>query len=237
MSRPAQQGAQGAPTTAAPVAPAAPQAGAQAPASVEVLLARRNELSNQLNSADARRQELVNQLRRPNVIDGPGLQQRIQLLDDRILQIEQQIAENGRQLANTPPAARSGTLVPPDVGRSIGVRPDTLAWFGFFLMMPIVFAWARRIWRRPAPPALPAGWDDTINRIERIEHAVDAIAIEVERVAEGQRFMTRVMTDAAPAATAAAPAGEPRALPAGEAPMQPLQARPADEVVARNVAR
>lgn len=34
---------------------------------------------------------------------------------------------------------------------------------------------------------------DTANRLERIEQAVDAIAIEVERVAEGQRFTTRLL--------------------------------------------
>ena len=32
-------------------------------------------------------------------------------------------------------------------------------------------------------------------RLERIEQAVDSIAIEVERVSENQRFMTRLMTE------------------------------------------
>jgi hypothetical protein len=32
-------------------------------------------------------------------------------------------------------------------------------------------------------------------RLERIEQAVDTIAVEVERVSENQRFMTRLMTE------------------------------------------
>lgn len=36
---------------------------------------------------------------------------------------------------------------------------------------------------------------DSDARIERIEHAVDAIAVEVERISEGQRFTTRLLSD------------------------------------------
>ena len=41
---------------------------------------------------------------------------------------------------------------------------------------------------------LPAArYDD--DRLARIEQAVDAIAIEVERIAESQRFLTRLQTE------------------------------------------
>ena len=32
-------------------------------------------------------------------------------------------------------------------------------------------------------------------RLERIEHAMDAIAIEVERISEGQRFTTKLLNE------------------------------------------
>ena len=38
-------------------------------------------------------------------------------------------------------------------------------------------------------------YDD--DRLARIEQAVDAIAIEVERIAESQRFLTRLQTERA----------------------------------------
>ena len=35
-------------------------------------------------------------------------------------------------------------------------------------------------------------------RLQHIEQAIDAIAVEVERIAEGQRFVTRVMAEREP---------------------------------------
>ena len=53
----------------------------------------------------------------------------------------------------------------------------------------------------------PAELRDIDARLVRIEQAVDAIAIEMERVAEGQRFATRLLAER-PGAT----------LPAGRGP-------------------
>jgi hypothetical protein len=61
--------------------------------------------------------------------------------------------------------------------------------------IPIVRALVRR-WDRAG--ALPAAQPDTTARLERIEQAIDAMSVEVERIAEGQRFVTRLMTDRAP---------------------------------------
>ncbi len=36
---------------------------------------------------------------------------------------------------------------------------------------------------------------DTTARLERIEHAIDAMAVEVERIAEGQRFTTKLLSE------------------------------------------
>jgi len=52
----------------------------------------------------------------------------------------------------------------------------------------------RRLWRRrgAAPPALPPELTD---RLTYLEQSVDAVAIEVERIGEGQRFITRSFTE------------------------------------------
>jgi len=34
-----------------------------------------------------------------------------------------------------------------------------------------------------------------IERLERMEHAIDSIAVEVERISEGQRFTTKLLSD------------------------------------------
>lgn len=61
------------------------------------------------------------------------------------------------------------------------------------LGIPIIRALTRRFLApRPVAPALPP---EVMQRLERIEQAVDSIAIEVERVSESQRFTTKLLTE------------------------------------------
>jgi hypothetical protein len=56
-----------------------------------------------------------------------------------------------------------------------------------------IHAYIRRMRRKDTPIRAERVADD--DRLERIEQAVDAIAIEVERIAESQRFLTKLQTD------------------------------------------
>jgi hypothetical protein len=58
--------------------------------------------------------------------------------------------------------------------------------------VPIARAIARRIDRGHESPGMPT---DVSARLERMEQAIDAIAVEVERIAEGQRFTTRLLSE------------------------------------------
>lgn len=58
--------------------------------------------------------------------------------------------------------------------------------------VPIARAWARRLENGPGVPQTPR---DVTDRLERIEQAVEAVAIEVERVAEAQRFAAKLMAE------------------------------------------
>ena len=49
--------------------------------------------------------------------------------------------------------------------------------------------------RLDARNAIPPAAGDTIARLERIEHAIDAMSVEVERIAEGQRFTTKLLSE------------------------------------------
>jgi hypothetical protein len=60
--------------------------------------------------------------------------------------------------------------------------------------IPLVRGIVRRWDRKGAAPELPL---DTAARLDRIEQAIDAMSIQVERIAEGQRFVTRIMSDRA----------------------------------------
>ena len=69
----------------------------------------------------------------------------------------------------------------------------------FFITIGAIALTRRFVDRPPVAPAISA---DVENRLERIEQAVEAVAIEVERISESQRYLTKLMA-------------EPRALPSG----------------------
>lgn len=61
------------------------------------------------------------------------------------------------------------------------------------VLAPLARALATRIETRGGNPKIPAELQD---RLERMEQAIDSIAIEVERISEGQRFTTKLLSDA-----------------------------------------
>lgn len=72
------------------------------------------------------------------------------------------------------------------------------------LGIPIIRSLSRRFLERP--PVQPGGLPpEVLMRLERIEQAVDSIAIEVERVAEGQRYTTRLLSEGRTSGGSSAP--------------------------------
>ena len=64
--------------------------------------------------------------------------------------------------------------------------------------VPIARAIARRIERGVLGGGLPSGVPNDVGaRLERMEQAIDAIAVEVERIAEGQRFTSKLLASRA----------------------------------------
>jgi hypothetical protein len=57
---------------------------------------------------------------------------------------------------------------------------------------PLVSAWAKKLENESKRPAIPA---DVAARLERMEQSIDAIAVEVERISEGQRFTTKLLAE------------------------------------------
>ena len=62
------------------------------------------------------------------------------------------------------------------------------------LGIPLVLVQARKIWKRDSESSATTSLA-TDHRLERIEQAIDAMAVEVERISEGQRFMTKLLAD------------------------------------------
>lgn len=182
---------------ALPALPALPGVPTTA-AELSALKARRSELSNQLESAAGRRQRLSESLAGKEGADRAGIEARIAVLDQRIMQLENDLSLTGHQLvmapatlvATTAPGAQFGRMDPDAVAALSGV-------FIIFVMAPIAFAAARLIWKRATSraPAAAQLAPDSSRRLERLEQGMDAIAVEIERISEGQRFVTRLLSE------------------------------------------
>lgn len=173
------------------------------PADIAALYARKNELGNQLNSAHGRRKEVQSELRNVTTpADRAGLEQRLGVLDARIARIEQDIDENSGQLASQAAQQAIAIANPGHYWSPSGTNPrddqmPTGAAVSMGFLAAMVIGVSSRFFRRgrsaSAPPAA-----DTTQRLERMEQAMEAIAVEIERVSEGQRFVTRLMSEARP---------------------------------------
>jgi hypothetical protein len=79
---------------------------------------------------------------------------------------------------------------------------------GCFTGILVTWMKSRRGKQLPSPELMQR-LNEIADRVNRIETAVDATAIEVERISEGQRFTTRLLADraGAPARADQAPGG------------------------------
>jgi hypothetical protein len=98
-----------------------------------------------------------------------------------------------------------GILIDSRASRDANVRREENMVFGGLMaglvvamgvLYPIARAFGRRLERgkESAPPGV-----DTAAQLQRIEHAVEAIAVEIERLSEGQRFTTKLLASRADA--------------------------------------
>jgi hypothetical protein len=58
--------------------------------------------------------------------------------------------------------------------------------------VPMARAYARKMDAQSKNPSVPL---EVTSRLERMEQAIDSVAIEVERISEGQRFTTRLLSE------------------------------------------
>lgn len=125
----------------------------------------------------------------------PGLEARIQQLDSRILELERELETAGRLISSTPGNILTSTSQ--SFGPFGNMRPDVTAIsivLTIFVLCPLAIAAARLMWKRAT--TAPAKLDKELgDRLRHLEAGVDSIAIEVERISEGQRFVTKLMSE------------------------------------------
>ena len=82
----------------------------------------------------------------------------------------------------------------PDIQSFAQVMVILVSSFGGVVLISGLAKW---IFFRKRPAALPRSEKED-DRLRRIEEAVDAIAVEVERISEGQRFTTKLLAERIP---------------------------------------
>jgi hypothetical protein len=177
---------------------------------LDALAAKRHELENQLETMTERREDLADQLDETPPAAIAGLAERIRLLDERSARLEREILLTDDAIAagiakglgipeqdeteTTEAAGENEIFSETAVNVMIG---EALA----FVLLGIFFY--RWTWRRARERFAGSAPNDPA-RMDQLQNAVDAIALEVERISEGQRYVTRMLGEGA-----AQPAGTP----------------------------
>ena len=73
--------------------------------------------------------------------------------------------------------------------------------------VPLARAYSRKMDAESKNPRIPS---EVTGRLERIEQSLEAVAIEVERITEGQRFTTKLLSEGRGS-------GDPRQVPSSSA--------------------
>jgi hypothetical protein len=194
-------------------------AGSTQPISARIndLRLKANDIKLRLSDIEIRKHQLADQRQRL------GADVDKSTLDKQLADVEHQFAEARIQLEATNEQigdleterdmSRAFTIQPPPAPADPFLGPEQITMIsmgGLVLMLPLVLVLARRLWvRGPRREAIDL---ENSPRLQRIEQAVEAIAVEVERIGEAQRFTTKLLADRQPAAAThigAAPRREP----------------------------
>ena len=99
--------------------------------------------------------------------------------------------------------AQVGITVQPPPSRELeaAMERERMLFAGsMVVLIPLVLAFARRLWHRGGPRhAIDI---EASPRLQRMEQAIESIAVEVERIGEAQRFTTKLLTERQPDAAA-----------------------------------
>ena len=176
---------------------AAPPVSTSPVAVYEAYRAQRRELMSQLDELQSTRREITAQMEDFGPADDARkpLETRLADIDARIATVDGMLASNAAQISQA--AGIPGAVVePPQIIRQ--GPPEEVFVVGTIFMLvtllPISLAFARRIWRRSAV-AVTSFPRELADRLLRIEQGLEATSLEVERIGEGQRFLTRLFTE------------------------------------------
>jgi hypothetical protein len=170
-----------------------------------MLVGRRSELAAQLEALTERREEVADQLHGAETAARPGLLARLGALDERIVKLEQEILQADDAIAA---AVSAGVVAPPSPVEEFETteQPWDMATFSdeaktviageaiLFVLLGIILYQIG--WRR-ARSRFSRGGPESGGRMDQLQNSVDAIAVEIERISEGQRYVSKLLNEGA----------------------------------------
>jgi hypothetical protein len=172
----------------------------QSETDVQALYARRQDIRDQINAQERLRTSLVNEIRSaPDGVSRTGLESRVGRIDQDLIRLDQQLSTISQRLDAAPSELIEQTAVPnPNKQYQDGYEEGLPT--GIFGTLSVLAAvWLFRWWRgkkkRKGGRLVEA---DDAPRMQRLEQGMEAIAIEIERISEGQRFVTRLLSEKDP---------------------------------------
>ena len=174
----------------------------------QALRAQRSVIREQISRLENQREEIVRELQQSatNEVNRKGLEERLKAIDAEIAKASQDLSAADARVAAQ--AAIPGATVEPARPNPWEYGPpEDVVMMGIFMtaciMFPIAIAYARRIWKRQHTTVTLS--PDLADRMHQMERSLDAVALEVERIGEGQRFVTQLLASRAESATAGRP--------------------------------
>jgi len=163
---------------------------------------RAEEIQNQLERAADQRKEITEQLQGGTPSEArPGLEQQLRIIDARIAALEQDLTTTNRLVTAATPEAHAQWQAQEHAREARRGDDDEAEMFflggGGGILLALFAVAVRRRFRRGRDVRRPDGTVSTVDdpRIDRLGQAVDAIALEVERIGEGQRFVTQLLAE------------------------------------------
>lgn len=166
------------------------------------LLSQRRVISEQLDQATERRNDLLEQMNEAPAAAKAGFQAQLNVVSDRIVQLESSMNVIAQEIAGSSPALAAMAeqpSEPPSEDEPGNFQEGIfLGAAGMFIGLTTLLLLGRWIWKRfiredlPQSRKLPSADSE---RLQRVEQGIEAMAIEVERISEGQRFVTKLISE------------------------------------------
>jgi predicted PurR-regulated permease PerM len=161
------------------------------------LIAQRDALNDQLEQATDRRNDLIEQLQSAPSEAHAGLQVQLNELSGQIVQIQRDLNRVGREISQASPALIAMAKENHDTPDMNGSFDDGVfaGIAGTIAVLIVLMFLGRKRWRKVArryQPLMPAADSE---RLQRLEQGIEAMAIEIERISEGQRFVTKLLAE------------------------------------------